>query len=189
MKFSDMPPFHVKRFLWSYFVVSIRGGREEAAIYPAMVKCMQKYGPVLNEHVADQLLTNQGEKHLPNRFIHDRDMENFFKADVAVADFSNPTSGGGYEVGRGVERNFIKRMLSFGLLREKPILALYREQEGKLLSAMLDDNPEFTVRHYHTKDEALGFIDEFYTGLSIYPGKIHAMYHLKEFYKKSISRI
>ena len=63
---------------------------------------------------------------MPDRYIHDWDLELLEQSDVVVAEVTQPSLGVGYEIGRAVS---IK----------KPILCLYRRKEegGKLLSRMI----------------------------------------------------
>jgi 2'-deoxynucleoside 5'-phosphate N-hydrolase len=57
-----------------YFAGSIRGGREDAALYALIVKHLQQKYVVLTEHVASDELTQRGEETLSEQQIHDRDM-------------------------------------------------------------------------------------------------------------------
>lgn len=63
------------------------------------------------------------------------------EADVIVSEVTNPSLGVGYELGQAEAMG-------------KPILCLYREQEGKRLSAMLSGNPYPTIVTYRVLEEA-----------------------------------
>lgn len=54
---------HSKRFI--YFCGSIRGGREDAALYRRIIDQLKEYGDVLTEHIgdADVLDKDQGLRH------------------------------------------------------------------------------------------------------------------------------
>jgi hypothetical protein len=43
----------------------------------------------------------------------------------------------------------------------KPILCLFNNTKGKMLSAMLSGNPRILLRHYTEFDEAKCFMDDF----------------------------
>ena len=57
-----------------YFAGSIRGGRDDAALYAVIVRHLKTFSTVLTEHVASDELTERGEAHLSEKQIHDRDM-------------------------------------------------------------------------------------------------------------------
>ncbi|MBC7981892.1 nucleoside 2-deoxyribosyltransferase, partial [Candidatus Parcubacteria bacterium] len=45
---------------------------------------------------------------------------------------------------------------------KKPIICLYREREGKRLSAMLAGNKGMTIFNYKDLDEAKGILDDYF---------------------------
>jgi len=124
-----------------YFAGSIRGGREDAALYLQLIEILRNYGEVLTEHVGDPLLTSLGDDGPTDRFIHDRDLEWLQAADVLVAEVTTVSMGVGYEIGRAVEAG-------------KPVLCLFRPDAGKNLSAMIAGCPDIVLKHYETLDEA-----------------------------------
>jgi nucleoside 2-deoxyribosyltransferase len=77
-------------------------------------------------------------------------------ADLIVAEVSTPSLGVGYELGRAEALG-------------KPILCLYREQDGRRLSAMLSGNPNMAVVRYQTAEEAQTCIRSFLHDLTITP--------------------
>ena len=107
-----------------YFAGSISGGRGDAALYQKIISHLTKYGKVLTEFIGKQTLTTLGEEQLSDKFVHDRDMEWLLSADVIVAEITTPSLGVGYEIGRALENG-------------KEVLALYRNIEGKRISAMI----------------------------------------------------
>ena len=74
-----------------YFAGSIRGGRQDAALYYEIVRQLRKYGEVLTEHVGDTELGVLGQD-IGDRNIHDRDLEWLRNSDYLVAEVTNPKS-------------------------------------------------------------------------------------------------
>jgi nucleoside 2-deoxyribosyltransferase len=124
-----------------YFAGSIRGGREDAEIYYEIIKHLQNFGTVLTEHIGEKTLSAMGDDGPTDKYIHDRDMEWLLDSDIIVAEVTTISLGVGYEIGRAVEHN-------------KPVLCLYRPQQGKKLSAMLTGNKNILNYDYQTIDEA-----------------------------------
>jgi nucleoside 2-deoxyribosyltransferase len=131
-----------------YFAGSIRGGREHKELYFELIKHLQKYGPVLTEHVGKQGLSEKGET-LPDRHLFDRDTKWLNESDVVIAEVSTPSLGVGYELGSAE-------------LSGKKVLCMYRTDSRKQLSAMIAGNPKFIVKKYKDLNEALTIIDEFF---------------------------
>ena len=131
-----------------YFAGSIRGGREDAAIYLGIINFLRNFGEVLTEHVGDITLSDLGDDGPSDKFIHDRDLEWLQSANVLVAEVTTVSMGVGYEIGRAVE---------FG----KKVLCLFRLDSGKNLSAMIAGCPNVTVENYKTLDEAKMAISQF----------------------------
>ncbi|XP_013372363.1 PREDICTED: 2'-deoxynucleoside 5'-phosphate N-hydrolase 1 isoform X1 [Chinchilla lanigera] len=134
-----------------YFCGSIRGGRQDQALYARIVSRLRRFGTVLTEHVAAAGLAENGEE-LPgaDKFIHDRDLAWLQQADspgttsqlpfspAVVAEVTQPSLGVGYELGRAVALN-------------KPVLCLFRPLSGRVLSAMIRgaaDGSRFQVWDY-----------------------------------------
>jgi nucleoside 2-deoxyribosyltransferase len=69
--------------------------------------------------------------------IFERDMEWVREADIIVAEVSTPSLGVGYELGQAEAMG-------------KKVLCLYREQEGKRLSAMVNGNNYFTMIFWYS---------------------------------------
>lgn len=137
-----------------YFTGAISGGRENAEIYPQIAKHLQKYGTILTEHVADQNLTALGETDLTDREIHDRDINWIMESDVVVAEVSTPSLGVGYEIAKA------EKIV-------KGILCLYRNQDGKKLSAMIAGSSKVTVAKYNNLEEIIQHIDNFFNSLKL----------------------
>ncbi len=123
-----------------YFAGSIRGGREDAALYARIIDFLKQFGTVFTEHIGDSTLTDQGDEGFTDRQIHDRDMDWLLASDVIVAEVTTVSLGVGYEIGRAV---------SLG----KKVICLYRENPGKKLSAMIAGCPHLSMIIYHQPEE------------------------------------
>ncbi|KAK7815521.1 hypothetical protein U0070_005633 [Myodes glareolus] len=108
-----------------YFCGSIRGGREDQALYARIVSRLRRYGKVLTEHVAAAEPDPRGEEAAGgDQLIHEQDLAWLRQADVVVAEVTQPSLGVGYELGWAVALG-------------KQILCLFRPQSGRVLSAMI----------------------------------------------------
>ncbi len=132
-----------------YFAGSIRGGRDDRALYLDIIQFLQQFGEVLTEHVGDQQLSAFGEDQLTDQGIYERDMEWLTSCDVVIAEVTTPSLGVGYEIGKAEDLG-------------KTILCLYRKQPGKRLSAMLNGNSRVINKTYETRDEAFEIISDFF---------------------------
>jgi 2'-deoxynucleoside 5'-phosphate N-hydrolase len=135
-----------------YFAGSIRGGRDDKALYLKLIQHLKKYGQVLTEHVGDPSLTHFGEDGPTDSFIYDRDMGWIQQADVLVAEVSTPSLGVGYEIAQAE-------------MFKKPILCLWRNQPGKRLSGMIGGSRKVHNVTYDTLEEATRLIDKFFSNL------------------------
>jgi hypothetical protein len=131
-----------------YFAGSIRGGREDAAIYNELIKYLGKFGEVLTEHIGELKLTNWGDDGPSDRFIYDRDMQWLIGSDVIVAEVTTVSMGVGYEIGRAVEMG-------------NKVLCLFRPGSERNLSAMIGGCPAVTLVYYSTLEEARQAIEKF----------------------------
>jgi len=131
-----------------YFAGSIRGGREDAALYQQIIEYLKTFGEVLTEHIGDPELTDLGDDRPTDRYIHDRDLEWLQSADVLVAEVTSVSMGVGYEIGRSVESG-------------KKVLCLFRPETGRNLSAMIAGCPDLDLVNYRDLDEAKMAIDGF----------------------------
>jgi nucleoside 2-deoxyribosyltransferase len=134
-----------------YFAGSIRGGREDAALYARIIEFLKSFGNVFTEHIGDAYLTDQGDEGFTDRHIHDRDMDWLLASDVIVAEVTTVSAGVGYEIGRAVALG-------------KKVICLYREQPGKRLSAMISGCPSVTLIHYQHPEEAETILSEILSG-------------------------
>ncbi len=131
-----------------YFAGSIRGGRNDKELYKQIIKHLQTHGTVLTEHVGDKTLSALGEDGPNDKYIYDRDMTWLKTADIVVAEVTTASLGVGYEIAYA-ETLGIKT------------LCLFREQDGKRLSAMIGGSPHVTNMSYKTLEEAIKIIDQY----------------------------
>jgi nucleoside 2-deoxyribosyltransferase len=131
-----------------YFAGSIRGGREDAALYFKIIDYLKLFGEVLTEHIGDPSLTSAGNDGPSDKFIHDRDLDWLNASDVIVAEVTTVSMGVGYEIGRAVESG-------------KKVLCLFRSDSGKNLSAMISGCDALTLSEYTFLEEAKTAIDKF----------------------------
>ena len=103
-----------------YFAGSIRAGRDDAAIYEAMITWLRSFGEVLTEHVGNPALSETGDDGPDDRYIHDRDMAWLSSCDLVVAEVTAPSLGVGYELG-------------WATALKKPVLCLHRTTSGATL--------------------------------------------------------
>ncbi|XP_078012899.1 5-hydroxymethyl-dUMP N-hydrolase-like [Phascolarctos cinereus] len=135
-----------------YFCGSIRGGRQDRALYGRIVSRLRRFGTVLTEHVAAAELGARGEEAAGgDRLIHERELAWLQQADVVVAEVTQPSLGVGYELGRAMALN-------------KRILCLFRPQSGRVLSAMIRgaaDGTRFQVWDYE-ENEVETLLDRYF---------------------------
>lgn len=130
-----------------YFAGSIRGGRDDKELYLEIINLLGKYGRVLTEHIGDKTLSAMGEDGPTDEYIYDRDMAWLNEADVVVAEVTTPSLGVGYEIGKMEDK--------------KPTLCLYREQDGKRISAMIGGNKNLQIKKYKTIQDVELILESF----------------------------
>jgi hypothetical protein len=118
-----------------YFSASIRGGREDAPGYAALIAALSRRGIVLTEHIGSPDLSNVGESAPDDAQIYARDISWLQEADVVIAEVTTPSLGVGYEVARAAGMG-------------KRIVCLFRPETGRRLSAMIRGNPAVRVLEY-----------------------------------------
>lgn len=145
-----------------YFAGSIRGGREDLAIYIEIINHLKKYGEVLTEHIGDSKLNDAGEATLSDEFIHNRDMDWLLKADILIAEVTKASLGVGYEIGTIVERNKWAN-------DKKIVICLYRKQIDKRLSAMIKGSSGVINLEYESLEDIKSCLDRTLNSLDIIP--------------------
>ncbi len=131
-----------------YFAGSISGGRNDASLYSEIISHLKRYGVVLTEHIGNEDLKETGE-FLPDKEIHDRDLEWLHQSDLIVAEITTPSLGVGYEIGRAIGKN-------------KKILCLYRKLEGMRISGMIIGSQNTDCYEYKELEDAKRIIDEYF---------------------------
>lgn len=134
-----------------YFACSIRGGRDDAAVYAELAQYIKPKAILLTEIFVDNKLTPQG-MNKPSSVIWEKDIAWVKEADAVIAEVTNPSLGVGYEIAKAEEWN-------------KPVLALFRDDGSRKLSAMIDGSPATKTVYYATITEAKKAIDTFIKGL------------------------
>lgn len=135
-----------------YFACSIRGGRDDAKTYESLVSHIKNRAIVLSEIFADQKLTPNGSP-AASRDIHAGDLAWVRQADAIIAEVTSPSLGVGYEIAKAEEWG-------------KPVLALFRDDGTRKLSAMIGGSPETLTINYHQLDEAYDAIDTFISSVT-----------------------
>ncbi len=130
-----------------YFAGSIRGGREDKDMYAEIILLLKKYGEVVSEHIGDKNLSSDGQKTMTNEEIYTKDTNWIKEADIIIAEVTNPSLGVGYEIGFAEKNN-------------KKIIALYRNIEGKRISAMIAGNHNVKCIEYKTVLELKEFFSQ-----------------------------
>jgi 2'-deoxynucleoside 5'-phosphate N-hydrolase len=121
-----------------YFAASITGGRDNQEIYPEIVNFLKENNcKVLTEHISDKNLSSYGETNLLPEEIFQRDLNWIRESDILIAEVSQVSLGVGYEIG-------------FAESIGKKIICLYKEKEGKKLSAMIEGNKNLIIIKYKT---------------------------------------
>ncbi|MGA1465302.1 MAG: hypothetical protein ACO363_06180 [Balneolaceae bacterium] len=66
----------MRKELKIYFAGSIRGGRDDQALYADLIEYLRSFGTVLTEHVGDSKLTERGEagEQRTDMYIYERDV-------------------------------------------------------------------------------------------------------------------
>ena len=123
-----------------YFCGSIRGGRDDAALYKRMIDLLKTYGDVLTEHVGDPSLTDKGGDG-GSDYIWQRDTAWLRECDIVIAECTHTSLGVGYELG-------------FAHCLGKPIHVFYRG-EPERLSAMVAGDPAAVIHAYAEEAEAM----------------------------------
>jgi len=131
-----------------YFSCSLTGGRNDEAIYGALVDHLQAAGhEVLTAHLARPEVMRAERVVDPGEVYH-RDIAWIEECRVLVAEVSTPSHGVGYEIAYALERG-------------KPVLCLYRRDTR--VSKMITGNDSRTLRvvAYTSADEAFALVDKF----------------------------
>ena len=127
-----------------YFAGSIRGGRDDAALYREMIAHIQKTDIVLTEHIGSVKLEELPLEQAGDEAIYRQDVAWLTQSDMVIAECSTPSLGVGYELG-------------FAEAHGIPCHVFWRREEH--LSAMIGGDGYYTLHPYDTKEELLREID------------------------------
>ncbi|HEY44953.1 MAG TPA: deoxyribonucleoside 5'-monophosphate N-glycosidase [Anaerolineae bacterium] len=136
-----------------YFSCSLTGGRDDEAIYHAIVEHLHASGhEVPTAHLALPEVMEL-EKIVDPAEVYQRDIAWIQACDGVIAEVSTPSHGVGYEI-------------AYALGLGKSVLCCYRR--GVTVSKMLIGNnmPGFLVRSYENETDVLEMADVFLAGLS-----------------------
>jgi hypothetical protein len=131
-----------------YFSCSLTGGRNDEAVYAAIVDHLLAHGhDVPTAHLADPKVMDL-EKIVEPAEIYARDTAWIEACDAVIAEVSTPSHGVGYEI-------------AYALGLGKPVLCCFRR--GARVSKMItgNDSPGLELLEYAAADQALAAIDEF----------------------------
>lgn len=132
-----------------YFAGSIRGSRQDAAIYRQLIEELKTYGEVLTEHIGSSKISNEPTDHE----IHKQDMQWLAEADILVGEVTAPSHGVGYEVGRAVAM-------------KKKVVCLYQKTNNKPISAMIKGSPAVECYAYTDIDGAKTILDRIFSDMT-----------------------
>ena len=125
-----------------YFAASIRGGRDQADRYPAIVQILKDQGhEILSELFTDGKLTKEGTNpDKTSQWIYQRDIDWIKQSHVVVAEVTQPSLGVGYEIAKAEEWG-------------KTVICLFHDMGDKKLSAMIDGTASSKVIYYKQVSE------------------------------------
>ena len=129
-----------------YFAGSIRGGREDAAVYKRIIDYINRTDTVLTEHIGLGSLSVKARTKEDDVHIYERDTEWLRSSDVLIAECTNPSHGVGYELAYAEARNI-------------PVYIFYDKSKANI-SAMLNGNAYFKVYPYENEAEIYSVLYE-----------------------------
>ena len=128
-----------------YFAGSIRGGRDDAALYARLIAHLKERHTVLTEHVGAPSAFPTVEQGMTDADIWAQDMAWLRECDAVVAECSTPSLGVGYELAMAQQLG-------------KPVHIFFNESRG-WLSAMLTGDPYYRIHVYSDEDGLLRALD------------------------------
>jgi nucleoside 2-deoxyribosyltransferase len=134
-----------------YFAGAIRGGREKLDIYIKINKLLERYGEILDKHVADPNV-EKIEKNNSKEEIYNRDINWIKECDVLVAEISTPSLGVGYEI-------------SYAENLGKEIICVYDDNIN--ISAMIGGNKNFELINYKNSNDLQNKLEDKLNSLNI----------------------
>lgn len=129
-----------------YFAGSIRGGREDAALYQLIIEHIRKNHTVLTEHIGNPALLTTERGREGDEQIYLQDTEWLRQSDIVIAECTSPSLGVGYE-------------LAYAERYRKPAFILYDKTRTQL-SAMLTGNNYYHIFPYQHPEEVFAILDK-----------------------------
>jgi len=135
-----------------YFSCSITGGRNDQAVYAAIVDALLSDGHVVPTAILSSPDILSLEAVVSPQDVYQRDVKWVTDCDALIAEVSTPSHGVGYEI-------------ALALTLGKPVLCLYRQ--GRKVSKMItgNDQPRLRQAVYATDAEAVTFVCDFLLNL------------------------
>ncbi len=129
-----------------YFSCSLTGGRNDEAVYGALVDHMLAAGhAVLTAHLARPEVMRAERVVDPSEVYH-RDIAWIEECQVLVAEVSTPSHGVGYEI-------------AYALGLGRPVLCLYRRDARVSKMITGNNSPTLRLATYTTREEAVALVD------------------------------
>lgn len=135
-----------------YFSCSITGGRQDQAVYQAIVAYLLAAGyEVPTAHLAEKDIMAAEVLEEP-RAVYLRDVHWVENCDALIAEVSTPSHGVGYEI-------------ALALQLGKPVLCCHRH--GRRVSKMISGNtsPSMQFAAYQTTSDAVEVVKKFLSGI------------------------
>lgn len=129
-----------------YFAGSIRGGREDAAVYKRIIDYINATDTVLTEHIGLGSLSVKARTKEDDEHIYECDTEWIKLSEVLIAECTNPSHGVGYELAYAETRNI-------------PVHIFYDKSRANV-SAMLNGNTRFKLYPYENEAEIYPVLDK-----------------------------
>lgn len=129
-----------------YVPASIRAGRGLVDTYRHIVEFLESRGhTVPNKHIGGDAIEER-EASLTPQEIHDEDKQGVEKADLVIAEVSQPSLGVGMEIG-------------YAVMMGKPTYAIYAKEREATMSMMIMGNDKLK-RHAYNDITELGAVLE-----------------------------
>jgi len=131
-----------------YFSCSITGGRQDQAVYAAIVDHLLAQGhEVPTAHLSSAHVLDE-EIVIEPREVYDRDSKWVEECDALIAEVSTPSHGVGYEI-------------ALALMLGRPVLCCYRS--GQKVSKMIlgNNHPKLHLCEYERLEDLISAIDKF----------------------------
>ena len=129
-----------------YFAGSIRGGRDDAALYKRMIDYMKRTDIVLTEHIGKSNMSIKSQTKVIDTHIYERDTGWLRECDMVIAECTCPSLGVGYELGYAEAHGI-------------PVYVFYNKSKANL-SAMVNGNACFTIIPYEKEDDVYANLDK-----------------------------